>query len=121
MSNPISKKSAKQMHLDLPAGYIAVQSGSFAPTHDFVAEPELEGVVTELKEVKKGGKIKNDTAVMTLDTAYGPKSVWRAAQLTVLFDAENIIGKTVYIRYDGDKKIPGQKNPMHLYTCGYKG
>jgi hypothetical protein len=79
------------------------------------AGQSVEGEVKEIKIVEPGPKVKKRTAIMTVITDEGEKSVWMSAALKFLF-ASVIPGKTVVrIIYRGEKKISGQKNPMRVF------
>lgn len=115
------KKSVKHSSpmFDIPSGY-KITSTNFAPPWEYKKNTTLEGEVIEIKDVKKGGKIKKDTRIMTVRNGSGdPVAVWESSALRVLFDqAEE--GSEVFIKYHGEKKVKGQKNPMHDFVAAIK-
>lgn len=113
---------AKPKHIPLdklPPGFKVVAQKGFGTVHDFEAQKVLTGKVLEVRDIPKGGKIKKDTRIMTVQTSDGLRSVWEKAALRELFDTVKK-GKEIYIRHDGTKKIPGQKSPMNLFTVAMK-
>lgn len=103
-----------------PTGFKTMDvKGTYAPTHDFFAEPEIVGKVVEIRNVPKGGMIKKDTRIMVVRTDKGDRSVWEAAGLTTAFD--NIKkGKQVWISHHGTQKIKGRRQEMHVFTVAVK-
>lgn len=119
------KQKTKAGRVLLPAGFEAIQTGgNFAPTWDMKKNPVIQGVVVGIKELKKGGKIKNDTRILTIKQANGEEvSVWESASIRAVFDTaqEHGVNKCeVAFAYAGEKKIKGQRNPMHDISGGIK-
>jgi len=56
---------------------------------------------------------------MTVKTDKETVAVWESAALRALFD-EVEPGAEIFIQYKGEKKIKGQKNPMHDFVAGIK-
>lgn len=116
-----SKKLSKQSSpmFDIPEGY-SIISTNFAAPWQYKKNPVLEGEVVEIKDVKKGGKIKKDTQIMTVKPQDGEMvAVWKSAALNVLFDQVEA-GSEIYIKYKGEKKVKGQKMPMHDFVAAIK-
>lgn len=119
----MKKSKSKVKHsapmFDIPEGY-KITSTNFAAPWDYKKNNILEGEVVEIKEVKKGGKIKKDTRIMTVQNGSGePVAVWESSALRVLFDQVEE-GSEIFIKYRGERKVKGQKNPMHDFVAGIK-
>ncbi len=115
-----SAKTAKPAAA-LPAGYTHVAVGGFNPFHEFKRDKVCQGVVMGIRDVTVGkGKAKKQTRYMDILTVQGPRTISERTQLKGLFDTVGA-GEEVYIRLDGTKKIPGQSQPMMLFTVALKG
>jgi hypothetical protein len=106
--------------LPVPAGFVPMASGNFAPLHDFDKEPVLQGKVVEIKVVKtKKGKKLIDTNIMTVSDADGVlSSVWESTALAKTF-GEAKKGDEVFFRYEGLIPMKG-RNAMKDFSCGLK-
>lgn len=108
----------------LPSGFEPMQSGDFAPTWDMKKNRTVQGVVVGIKELKKGGKIKNDTRILTIKQPDGTQiSVWQSASIRAVFDTAEQLGVNkceVAFAYMGERRIKGQRNPMHDIVGGIK-
>ena len=124
MAVKLSKQASRATgKVHLPPGYEVI-TGSFALKWDFTAMPLLEGTVIRLDtlELKRGGRSKEvrSARVMEIETKTGEKyAVWESAALAGFFDQAQK-GDQVGITYEGERKIPGQRNTMHDFKAGIK-
>lgn len=117
----MAKSNAKSA--TLPSGYEPIR-GDFGTSWDFKRDPVIEGLVVQIKELKRGGKIKKDTRVLDLQLDDGRViSVWQSAAIKAAFDTAEQLGagkcRAAFV-YRGAKKIPGMRNPMHDIVAGVK-
>jgi hypothetical protein len=109
----------------IPAGFeVKAAEGVFGVVHDFHKEQICTGKVTAIKTVDTADGKKR---VMTVKTADGERQVWESFQLSGVFDTKKIIGKSVWFRYDGQKKFvikkgknKGKTAKMNQFTAAIK-
>jgi hypothetical protein len=115
------KKQPRKATVQPPKGYTvkSMSQGDFAQTHDFEAEPVLEGTVESVRRGVKIPGLKKKQDILNIKTKSGElRAVWRSAVLSTLFDdPKTRKGLKVWIRFDGyaTKHKKGQ-NPAKLFT-----
>jgi hypothetical protein len=121
----MAKKAAKvkKVNSDIPPGFEVCDAGSgdFAPWHDFKRDAVLQGKVESVRKATLGkGKDKNDTRIMTVNTAQGQRAISESVKLSGLFDqAAKKKGKEVYIKFLGVVKLKGGRR-MNDYIAAIK-
>jgi len=122
MAVRLSKQASRATgKVQLPPGYEVI-TGSFALKFEFKKPGDMlagKVVRTDSIELKKG-KQSRTSRVIEVETDDGVKyALWEAAALRGLFD-EVDVGDEIAVQYLGEKKITGQRNPMHDFACGFK-
>lgn len=110
---------AKANSKGIPERYKIVQSGSFPDIYDFTKHNVLEGTVSQIKTVttRRGKKLDKSRIAYIANTDGEVFGVWESAALRE-FMGQIKKGDEVFIRFNGLKKIKGQKNPMKDFTTG---
>ena len=114
--------SKKAGAIPLPPGFRQTNRGNFPPVFAFnKVGTVLQGIVQGIKDVPKGKNVDKDTRIMYVanDSTGEVNAVWQSAALTDLFDSAKK-GDEVFIRYDGEVKVKGRRQPMHGFTAGIK-
>lgn len=118
-------KQPSQFDVEIPTGYKVIESGDFAPIHNFSKKGEtLEGKVISIKK-STFKKYKNSRA-MTLKLFDGRRvAVWSCKDLDGLYDeAQNMLTAKeepeVFMTFLGLGKKKGKNNPMKLFVSGIK-
>lgn len=108
----VSPKSAKNS-----GGWKPVQGSKFPDIFDFKKTPQFEGHVSQVKKVsiRRGKKLVQSRIAYIVDKDGVLWGVWESAALGALFSSMKK-GQQVRIRYNGLKKIRGQKNPMKDFS-----
>ncbi len=113
------KRKAEESSNSVPAGFERIQTGSFAPIHDFKKAPKLVGIVQEKRtsEQKRGGKLVPVQILAIANEETGEiTSVWEShALLPLMQRAEK--GDRVFIEFLGVKKLKGKKT-LKDFACG---
>lgn len=113
------KAATPRVNVVIPEGYEVI-AGSFGTKWDYEQMPILEGIVTRKDTLDVGkGRNKRAADVMEVENVQGKFSIWKSAALGAFFDKAQI-GDSVAIAYLGEKKVAGQRNPMHDFSAGIK-
>lgn len=114
------KLGAPKTQTGIPKGFNAV-SGVNVPAWDFDKNAIFQGVVLNVKDVHKGGKILSDTRVMTAKDDDGNVwAIWESALLGDLFD-QSEAGDEVYMQLDGyEPAKKANQSDTKMFTTGIK-
>lgn len=115
----MAKRKSKADAIPLPPGFRQASRGNFPASWDYRRNRTLQGIVREIRDVPKGKNVDKDTQVMSVVQPETGEilAVWKSAALAGLFD-EVKKGDSVFIRYDGEVKVKGRRQPMHGFTAG---
>ena len=106
---------------NVPKGMKIQALGDYSPQWDFKKNgSEINGVAKAVRDIKKGGAIKNDTRILEFMTDQGIFSLWEKTALSGLFDeAKKKKGLKFYVCLQGMKKIRGRKMPMYDFLIAW--
>lgn len=120
VKKPSAPAQSNRVRIELPSGYEVIAGSGGGLPWDMKKLRILEGTVVLVKDIPKVGKMKKDTQLMEVKTDDGKVyTIWRSASIAALFEQADE-GDEVAFAYNGEKKIPGQRNPMHDITGGIR-
>lgn len=104
--------SGTSSNSSVPAGYKEIK-GKMSNAVVWKKGVRVEGKIVAIRDIPKRGKMKKPTQMIDIaDIKTGEiVSVWHSAAIDAVFKMKK--GAQILLVYAGEKKIPGQKNPMH--------